>query len=155
MKCHDAEKGILLQDSGEMPTKHESALAAHLHDCEPCREFQFALFESQHAFQTLEEPPATAIQNVLRAARLNVPEKKRAPIWILKPAFAAAAALIIGVGLFFGAFAPDKVGMELVVNETQLLNAEDQVASVMYNGLSEDDLAFNFLMTYEDSYASL
>ncbi|MDF7826838.1 hypothetical protein P4B35_22615 [Pontiellaceae bacterium B12227] len=155
MKCQDAQKWILLQDSGEMPAKHGNALAAHMHDCEPCREFQFALIESQQVFQTQEEPSATAVQNVLREARLNVPEKKRATIWVLKPALVAAAALVIGVGLFFSAFSPDKVGMELVVNETQLLTAEDQVASVMYNGLSDDDLAFNFLMTYEDSYASL
>ena len=32
MKCQNAEKWILLQDSGEMPKQHESALAAHLHD---------------------------------------------------------------------------------------------------------------------------
>jgi anti-sigma factor RsiW len=155
MKCQDAEKWVLLQDSGEMPAKHENALATHLHDCNPCQQFQFALIESQHIFQTLEEPSATAVQNVLREARVNVPEKKRVTLWLFKPAFAAAAALIIGAGIFFSAFAPDKVGMEFVVTETQLLNADDQVASVMYSGLSDDDLAFNFLMTYEDSYASL
>ena len=36
------------------------------------------------------------------------------------------------------------------VTETQLLDSEDQVVSIMYDGLSEDDLAFNFLMTYRD-----
>lgn len=155
MKCQDAEKWVLLQDSGEMPAKYEKALAAHLHDCKPCQQFQFALIESQNVFQPLKEPSATAVQNILREARVKAPEKKRAAIWLLKPAFAAAAALVIGVGLFFSAFAPDKVGMELMITETQLLTAEDQIASVMYNGLSDDDLAFNFLMTYEDSYASL
>ncbi len=40
--------------------------------------------------------------------------------------------------------------MEFVVTETQLLSAEDQIVSVMYEGLSDDDLAFNFLMTYEE-----
>ena len=155
MKCHDAEKWIMLQNSGEMPAKNENALAAHLHDCEPCRQFQFALIESQQVFQPLEEPSVKAVQNVLREARLNAPEKKKASIWVLKPVVATAAAAVIGLGLFFGAFSPDKVGMELVMTETQLLTADDQISSVMYNGLSEDDLAFNFLMTYEDSYAAL
>lgn len=155
MKCHDAENWIILQDSGEIPAKREHALAAHLHDCAPCRQFQFALIESQQIFQPLEEPSIKTVQNVLREARLNTPQKKQVSIWSLKPAIATAVAAVIGLGLFFGALTSNKIGMELVMTEAQLLTAEDQVSSVMYNGLSEDDFAFNFLMTYEDSYASL
>ena len=155
MKCQNAEKRILLQDSGELPARHTNALAAHLHDCEPCRKFQYTLIESQHACRSLEEPPATALQNVLREARLNAPEKKHAASRVLKPAVAMAASLVIGLGVFFSAFGPDKVGLELVFTETQLLNASDQISSVMYSGLSDDDLAFNFLLSYEDSYAAL
>ena len=150
MNCQNAENGMLLQDSGELPAKRENELAAHLHDCESCQRFQFALMESRNAFQSVEEPSPKAVQNVLREARLNAPEKKRARIWMLKPAVAVAASLLIGLGLFFGAFGPDEVGMEFVVTETQLLSAEDQIVSVMYEGLSDDDLAFNFLMTYEE-----
>ncbi|MEI6892262.1 MAG: hypothetical protein V5783_08835 [Pontiella sp.] len=155
MKCHEAEKWILLQGSDEITPQYERPLAAHLHDCEPCRKFMFSMIEVEHAFQATEEPSATTVQNVLREARLNAPQKNRATIWLFKPAFTAAAALLIGVGLFFSVYSPDKVGMELVVNETQLLTSEEQVALVMYNSLSDDDLAFNFLMTYEDNYASL
>ncbi|MEA2067908.1 MAG: hypothetical protein U9P12_01795 [Verrucomicrobiota bacterium] len=149
MKCQKAEKLILLQDSGEMAEKQANPLAAHLHDCEPCRQFQHALIESAASFQSLEEPPAKAMQNILREARLNAPEKEPAKVFGFKPALAMAASLVIGLGFFFSAFGPDKVGLELVMTETQLMESADQLVSVMYSGLSEDDLAFNFLMTYE------
>ena len=158
MKCPDAEKLILLQDSGEMPEKRANELAAHLHDCEPCQEFQFSLIESQVHFQSRQEdPPATAVQNVLREARVNAPEKKqsRLPVFGLRQILPLAATLAIALGLFFGLYDPDKVAMELVITETQLMESEDQVATMMYEGFSDDDHAFNFLMTYEDSYASL
>jgi len=158
MKCQDAEKYILLQDSGEMPGKCANELAAHLHDCEPCQEFQFSLIESQVHFQTLEEEPsATAMQNVLREARVNAPEGRsaRLPHFGWRPALGMAAAVVIGLSLFFGMYSSDQVAMELVMTETQLLETEDQVASTIYEGFSDDDLAFNFLMTYEDSFASL
>lgn len=155
MKCHDAENWMLLQDSGEMPANKANELAAHLHDCDPCQRFQHALIESHSAFESTEEPPASVVQNVLRAARTNVPEKRRAQIFTLKPALALAASVVVALGLFFTVFSPDKVGMELVMTETQLLESEDQMVSVMYDGMSDDDLAFGFLMTYDDAIASL
>jgi anti-sigma factor RsiW len=158
MTCQDAEKLILLQDSGEMPTKRANELAAHLHDCEDCRQFQFALIESKPHFYALEEEPsATIMQNVLREARVNAPEKKRfrLPLFGMRQIIPAAAALVIALGLFFGMNSPDKVAMELVMTETQLMDTETQLASMVYEGFSDDDHAFNFLMTYEDSYASL
>ena len=155
MKCHDAEKWILLDDSGEMPAKNECALIAHLNDCDACRQFKHALTKSELVFHPVDEPSAQIMQHVLREARQNAPQKKRATIWLIKPAIAAAAAAVVGLGLFFATPPSDQVGLELMVTETQLLTPDDQIASVMYNGLSEDDLAFNFLMTYEDSYATL
>ena len=155
MKCPDAEKWMLLQDSGEMPFKRENELAAHLHDCEPCQRFQHALIESRAVCGPSEEPSAPALQKVLREARLSAPEKARRPLWVLKPALAAVAACVIALGLFFTAFGPEKVGMELVVTETQLMESDDQMVSVMYDGYSDDDLAFSFLMTYDGAYASL
>ena len=149
MKCEKAEQLILLQSSGEMAEKMTHPLAAHLHDCDPCRQFQHALIESEQAFHSAEEPPVKIIQNILREVRQNVPEKKTAKILTLRPMLAMAASLLIALGLFFTVFSPDQVGMELVVTETQLLNSTDQIVSVMYEGLSEDDLTFNFLMTYE------
>ena len=150
MKCNEAEKLILLQDSGELATKWTGKLAVHLNHCEPCRHFQHTLVESQSAFQTLEEPSAKVMQDILREARLNAPTRKPAQIIRLKPALAMAASALIGLGLFFTLFTPGKVGMELVMSETQLFDTEDQIVSIMYSGLSEDDLAFNFLMTYEE-----
>ena len=154
MKCQKAEKLILLQDSGELAAPRETALSAHLRECAPCREFRHAMVESQEFYQAMEKPPAKAVQNVLREARLNAPEKKTFALFTWKPALAMAASIAVVLGLLLVP-GGDKVGMELVVTETQLLESEDQIVSVMYEGLSEDDLAFNFLMTYEDSYASL
>jgi len=161
MKCNQAEKLILLQDSDELAAKQTSKLAVHLNQCEPCRHFQHTLVESQSAFQTLEEPSVKVIQDILREARTAAPPQIsdfkfqisnfRFQIFpLLKPALAAAASLVIGLGIFFTAFSPGKVGMELVMNETQLFDTEDQITCIMYSGLSEDDLAFNFLMTYEE-----
>ena len=150
MKCNTAEKLILLQDSGERAPRHGEALAAHLHGCDPCRRFQHALAESRNAFQTLEEPSAAVLNHVKREARKLAPAPKQARILYWKPALAMAASVMIGLGIFLSVFRPDTVGLELVMTETDLLNTSDQVVSVMYSGLSEDDLAFNFLMTYKE-----
>ncbi len=150
MKCQDAEKLILLQDSGELAGKQANALSAHLQDCEPCQQFRHALVESQNAFLNLEEPSAKAVLNVLREARLNAPEKKPTKIFNWKPALALASSVLIGLGFFSLTLRPEKVGMEMIVTESQLLETEAQIADVMYSGLSEDDLAFNFLMTCEE-----
>ncbi|RKX40599.1 MAG: hypothetical protein DRP64_12415 [Verrucomicrobia bacterium] len=149
MKCTEAEKLVLLQDSGELAGNRANILSAHLNECENCREFQQSIVESRVTFQATEEPGIKVVQDVLREARRLASEKKPARIFGLKPALAMAASVLIGLGIFFSAFGPGRVGMELDMTETQLLESEDQIVSVMYSGLSEDDLAFNFLMTYE------
>jgi len=149
MKCNEAEKLILLQDSGEIAKKQVQALATHLHGCDPCRGFQHALVESQNTFQSVDEPPTAVLNNVKREARWLAPEKT-AKTFILQPAFAIAASILIGLGIFFTTIRYNTVGLELVMTETELLDAPDQIVSVMYDGLTEDDLAFNFLMTYEE-----
>jgi predicted anti-sigma-YlaC factor YlaD len=149
MKCNEAEKWILLENSGES-SKHTGGLAAHLHDCEPCRRFQHALMEAQAVFEPVNEPSATVLNTVKREARRLAPEGRRARIVYWKPALAMAASVLIALGLFFTAVGRDTVGLELMMTETELLDTSDQVVSVMYSGLSEDDLAFNFLMTYEE-----
>ncbi|MEN7972784.1 MAG: hypothetical protein ABFR47_02995 [Verrucomicrobiota bacterium] len=150
MKCNRAEKSILLQDSGELAEKDTKALESHLGGCAKCRDFQQSIAESRLALPAMEEPSSKMVQDILREARLSVPTRKPVRILGLKPALAMAASVMIGIGIFFSVFGPGKVGMELVVSETQLLESEDQIVSVMYSGLSEDDLAFNFLMTYEE-----
>ncbi len=152
MKCNKAEKLILLRDSGEMAERLANPLAAHLHDCKSCQRFQHALMESQGIFLSKEEPGAKAMQNVLREARRNAPELHTAKTFHWKPALTMAASVMIGLGIFFSAYHPDSVGMELVVTETDLLDSADQIVSVMYSELSEDDLAFNFLMTFEEDF---
>jgi hypothetical protein len=150
MKCNETEKLILLQDSKEMDQKLAGGLAAHLHDCDPCQRFQHALIESQDLFQVLQEPPVAIVNEIKREARRRAPESKRRKVFYLKPALAMAATVLIALGFFLSSFRPDTVGLELMMTQTELLEPADQVVSVMYAGLSEDDLAFNFLMTYEE-----
>ena len=150
MKCNEAEKLVLLQDSGELAGNQADILSGHLEECKNCRNFQQSIAKTGLAFQNMEEPSAKVVQNILREARLNAPHRKPSRIFGLKPALAMAASAMIGLGLFFTVFSPGKVGMELVVTENQLLDSEDQFVNVMYSGLSEDDLAINFLMTYEE-----
>jgi hypothetical protein len=150
MKCNQAEKLILLEDSGELGVRRADPLASHLAGCEGCREFRQSIAESKRAFSAREEPGAKIMQDILREARRNAPQRKPARIFGLKPALAMAASLMIALGLFLSAFGPGKVGMELEVNEIQLMDSEDQFVDVMYSGLSEDDLAFNFFMTYDE-----
>ena len=150
MKCNKAEKLLLLQDSGEIKTKPDSALVSHLRKCDKCLLFKQSITESRQMFRNMEEPGAPVVQEILRAARLNAPQQKTARIFGLKPSLAMAASVMIALGFFLSALGPGRVGMELDVSETQLLDTEDQIVDVMYSGLSEDDLAFNFLMTYEE-----
>ncbi|RLA59613.1 MAG: hypothetical protein DRQ89_13825 [Epsilonproteobacteria bacterium] len=150
MKCNKAEKWVLLKDSGELATQHGGALAAHLNNCEACRRFQHALVVAQDGFQTVEEPSVALLNNINRETRRLAPEPKQTKILYWKPAIAMAASVMIGLGIFFTAFRPDTIGLELIVTEMQMLDTQDQIVSVMYSGLSEDDLAFNFLMTYEE-----
>ncbi|MCK4563120.1 MAG: hypothetical protein KAU94_00440 [Verrucomicrobia bacterium] len=150
MKCNEAEKCVLLQDSREISGKHGGALAAHLHGCEACRRFQHALAGSRGIVQASKEPSEAILNNIKREARRLVPEQKQATFIYWKPAVAMAASVMIALGMFLSVFRPDHIGLELVMTETELLGSQDQVVSVMYGGLSDDDLAFNFLMTYEE-----
>ncbi len=151
MKCNEAEKWILLQDSGEDSGKHGGALAAHLHDCDACQRFQHALMVARDSSLATDEPAVAILNNIKREARRRAPEPKKALLIYWKPALAAAASVMIALGLFLSTFSPDRVGLELVMNDAELLDTQDQAISIMYASLSEDDLAFNFLMTYEES----
>ncbi len=151
MKCNKVEKWILLRDSSECSDKHGAAIAAHLHGCESCQRFQHALAESHGLAKATAEPSSAILNNIKREARRWVPEQKRIPLFIhWKPALATAASVMIALGLFLSAFSPDHVGLELVMSDSELLSTQDQAISAMYDGLSEDDLAFNFLMTYDE-----
>ena len=149
MKCHYAEKLMLLQHSGRKLGRKSGAVAAHRETCPSCREFHEALTAAQSTFKAHQEPSLRVVQNILREARINAPEKKKIRILAPKPVLAMAASVVMVLGILFSVFNPGRVGMEMVVTEAQLLNTEDQITSVMYSGLSEDDLAFNFFMTYE------
>ena len=151
MKCNKAEKEILLQDADGATGNREAVLAAHLKQCGKCRTFQQLVTESKLAFGVMEEPKEATIHNILRQARLNAPRRKPVKIFGLKPVWAMAASVMIGLGFFFSGIGPGKVGMELDVTDAQMMECEDQFITVMYSGLSEDDLAFNFLMTFEES----
>lgn len=151
MKCEKVQKLMLLQDSGELGAHSERVLEEHILGCDTCRGFKRLLIETKEHVETADGPREKVLQDIKRAARLQTPALKKHNAFYWKPAFATVATVLIGLGLFFSSFRPDSVGLELVLEDTQLLSTEDQAVRVMYNGLSEDDLAFNFLMTYEDN----
>ena len=151
MKCIEVEKWILLEDSSEYSGRRGEALVAHLRGCESCQHFRHVLVKSRDIAQAIEEPSEAILNNIKREARRLVPEQKRSPLFIhWKPARATAASVMIALGLFLSTFSPDRVGLELVMSDTEFLDTQDQAISAMYDGLSEDDLAFNFLMTYDE-----
>jgi hypothetical protein len=150
MKCQKAEKTMLLQDSGERSARKDGALAKHMHGCASCREFQQTLVEAGSLYSLTDGPSLKTLQNVLREARLNAPDRKHIRVFGLKPVLAMASLAIV-LGVFLSNVSSDKVGMIYTTTETQLLDPDDQIVNVMYEGLSEDDLAFNFLMTYRDN----
>lgn len=149
MKCYKAEKAVLLQGSGELSARKSGVLAEHLHTCASCREFQHTLVEPETLYAPTDEPSQKTLENVLRETRLNAPNRKHVRIFGLKPVLAMASFAIV-LGIFLSNVSSDKVAMVFTATETQLLDPDDQVVGVMYDGLSEDDLAFNFLMTYRD-----
>lgn len=149
MKCTDAEKQILLKDSGELPAPQAAELARHLATCNACSRFEQMLRCTKEAFSPMQEPAEHTLQAIFKDARQNAPQHTRRITFPWKPALAIAASLTLVLSLFTTLRTPGQEGMELVISETDLLNSADQVLSVMYDGLSEDDLAFNFLMTYE------
>ena len=150
MTCKTAEKLILLQDSGELTGDRSDALITHLHACGNCRDYKMSIMETKLAIPTMEEPDALLVKNILREARLLAPKKKMIRIFSLRPALAMAASLVVALGLFLSSLGSGKVGMEMDVSESQLMESSDQIVDVMYSALSEDDLAFNFLMTFEE-----
>lgn len=150
MRCPEIEKLILLQDAGKLSAARAEKLAAHLLGCADCRDFQQALRAVRTVPDVLEEPGAAVVNNVLREARCRAPQSRRVVHFGLKPALAMAASLVIALGLFLTANQPGKVGLELEVTARQLMDSEDQIVDVMYGGLSEDDLVFNFAMTFDE-----
>lgn len=150
MKCVEAEKSIILQDSGELVTSQLRELEAHLSGCESCQQFQSILLGSRTVLTASHEPPVKVVQDILRQFRIHAPAPRTHHVFGWKPAAAMAAAAVIILGVFLGNYDIDKVGIQFDIADAQLLELEDQVVSVMYDGLSEDDLAFNFLMTFED-----
>lgn len=150
MTCETAEKLILLQDSGELSDQDAAAVESHLRRCDKCRTYQRSLAAGRLAFGAMQEPDEQLVREVLQDARMLAPRRSVHLHIGLKPALAIAASLVIAAGLFFSAFSPGKVGMEWEVTDAQLMDSDDQVVDIMYSGLSEDDLAFNFLMTFEE-----
>ena len=150
MNCKEAENAILLDESGEMNPRRKQALEIHLAECKTCRGLQSTAAEVVKHFAPRAEPSSKAMTAVLREARLRAPDAKPFFLFTPKPALAAAACIAMLAGLLFFSLDRKPTETELIVSEVQLLEPTEQMASIMYSGLSEDDLAFNFLMTYDD-----
>lgn len=150
MNCNNAQKWILLEDSGELSKKHGGVLAVHLEKCPDCRNFRRMVTDARTASLPAKEPSAAVLNMIKREARKLAPESKQAKSLHWKPALAMAASVVVLLSLVIVPVNRDRVGLELVMSDTDLLGTQDQIVSVMYDGLSEDDLAFNFLMTYDE-----
>lgn len=151
MKCNEAELWILLQDSNELATSKQKILNDHLKQCTSCIQFQANLDLLQENTCPMEEPSPFIINNINREARKEAPQPKLSLVRSWKPAIGIAAGLLMALGLFFSKTPVPAAGIDLTFTETELLEPHDQLIDVMYSGLSEDDLAFNFLMTYDEN----
>ena len=151
MKCSEAKKRILMRDSGELKPSAGAGLVSHLRSCAECRRFEEALRVSREAFQPLEEPSAAVLAEIKREARRLAPQRRPVLVSLWKPALAMAASLLVVLGIHLGRAGTGKgEGQgEGGLTATQLLDPQDQVVEVMYAALSDDDLAFDFLMSYD------
>ena len=151
MKCENAEKWILLTDSGELNDRRSKVLRSHLETCDSCRRFEKTLLFVKPVSEPLSEPPVATIQNIMREARrLNEPKSVKILYW--KPAMAMAASVLIACGIFFAysSLGPSQ-NHPLAFMETYILELDNEISRSAEANQSEDDLAFNFLMTYEET----
>ena len=101
MRCSEAEKSILLQDSGELGAARTGKLEAHLSGCAACRGFRQALLAAGSVFDAGKEPSARAVQDVLRTARITAPTQQHQPVFVWKPAMAVAATVTVEMNTKF------------------------------------------------------
>jgi anti-sigma factor RsiW len=143
MKCSDYEKQMLLYESQELPPRERRQLESHLKTCASCCSFLHLLQKSVQ--EPADEPSIDCLHTVNEMLRQKAPLRSR-PIHLRRRAIAIAASLLIGLGLFALLYPQEKVGLELTLRDTQLLEMDEQLVESIYLSLTEDDLAFNFLM---------
>lgn len=151
MNCKHYQKQILLQDAGELPKRQRIRLAHHIQACPACHALQEEIQTLHSASRANAEPSNAVLSSVHRMARQMAPTPRRATAYpLFKPAFVGAvASLAILLALIAKPSSSDKAYTEFVLLDAQLLEPHEQVAHVINNGFSDDDLAFNFLMTYD------
>ena len=147
MTCENIKNQILLKDTAAL----SSEVLAHIKQCQSCHEFQQTLKQSQHLFQPADQPSEALLNEVKREARRQTPSRSL-HIWRrLRPLLASAASITILLGIVFTRHPQQKINPAIPFAEIEILDAQDQVASAVNESFSEDELAFNFIMTYDDT----
>ncbi|NCC50429.1 MAG: zf-HC2 domain-containing protein [Spartobacteria bacterium] len=108
MKCNDYEQYILLESSNELDREQAARLQAHLESCPPCRAFKRDMLAIRDYSQLDENALRISEFTQFRISsegRKAIEGRKgaednvgRGPPWRL--AYAAAAVLLIGMGIF-------------------------------------------------------
>jgi len=147
MTCENIKNQILLKE----PAALSPEVLAHIKRCSSCQEFQQTLSQSQHLFQPTDQPSEALLNKIKHEARRQVPSHSL-HIWRrLRPLLATAASVTILLGIVLTRHPQQKINPAIPFAEIELLDAQDQVASAVNESFSEDELAFNFVMTYDDT----
>jgi len=146
MTCEKTKNQILLEDTARLSAE----VSTHLKQCESCRDFQQIVTQSKKIFLPADQPSEALVDQIKNEAQRLAPSRSL-KIWRrLRPTLAMAASFAILLG-FVLTNTPQTEGISgLTLNETDLLNSQDQLLNVTTESFSEDDLAFNFMMTDDD-----
>lgn len=144
MNCTQAERCILLAETGELSSREQDCLQKHLGSCAACREFQFAMAPLRTSVRS--SLPVTDLQPVdldrLMAAVETAPVE-RVPTWswhFLRPVPALAAAalvvLLIGGSVFWQR---SNLGSGHLASQRATTSLYEQLAGSVDEGLDAID----------------
>lgn len=102
MNCHDLERMVLLEQSGELPARQRKALTEHLAACADCRTRRDDLIAATVFLSTVTAangPSGAVVDRIMNAARTRRPARRISvlhPAWVRALAAAAVLALLLG-----------------------------------------------------------
>jgi len=145
--CEQIKNQILLEDKEGLP----SEVLTHLEYCESCREFHgmIARFKTSPLFAAKDEPSLDVLNEVKREIRRRVPSRSLTVWRRWRPALVMAASFVVLLAFVLQKNTPQTANVGIVLTEMDVLDSQEQVANAMNDSFSEDDLAFNFVMTYD------
>lgn len=130
MKCKTTERWIVLEGSGELSARRQRRLAAHLVQCEGCRQWREAcdVIETRARDVLVNgEPSETVLANIRREARVRATDK-RPTVWLapwMRPVYGLAALCVVLIGGWWMRPDPEVFGGEAQL-QTILLMLSDE-----------------------------